>query len=120
MGYTSMFRLHSWYTTYLNKLCEGHPAGCPTGGAEIFPTENRVIGTYIPKGGGINAEDENGHQISLPSPEDILQKSLPNGITVLARSNFNSPSVSMGGYLPPVHSSKATINWGLPILSHLL
>jgi zinc protease len=37
---------------------------------------------------------------SLPSPEDIFQRTLPNGITVLARSNFNSPSVSMGGYLP--------------------
>ncbi|MDP1547060.1 MAG: pitrilysin family protein [Anaerolineales bacterium] len=37
---------------------------------------------------------------SLPSPEDVLQVKLSNGITVLARSNFNSPSVSMGGYLP--------------------
>ena len=37
---------------------------------------------------------------SLPGPADIHQALLPNGITVLARSNFNSPSVSMGGYLP--------------------
>jgi len=37
---------------------------------------------------------------SLPGPEDIFRTVLPNGITVLARSNFNSPSVSMGGYLP--------------------
>jgi zinc protease len=37
---------------------------------------------------------------SLPSPQDIFQRTLSNGITVLARSNFNSPSVSMGGYLP--------------------
>ena len=37
---------------------------------------------------------------SFPSAEDVLQVNLPNGITVLARSNFNSPSVSMGGYLP--------------------
>jgi zinc protease len=37
---------------------------------------------------------------SLPSPQDIHQAVLPNGITVLARSNFNSPSISMGGYLP--------------------
>lgn len=37
---------------------------------------------------------------SLPSPEDVLEAKLPNGITVLARSNFNSPSVSFGGYLP--------------------
>lgn len=39
-------------------------------------------------------------KLSLPSPEDIHQKTLPNGITVLARSNFSSPSVSIGGYLP--------------------
>jgi len=37
---------------------------------------------------------------SLPGPRDIHRAVLANGITVLARSNFNSPSVSMGGYLP--------------------
>ena len=37
---------------------------------------------------------------SLPGPQDIFRAALPNGITVLARSNFNSPSVSMSGYLP--------------------
>ena len=37
---------------------------------------------------------------SLPSPEDIYRATLSNGITVLARSNFNSPSISMGGYVP--------------------
>lgn len=37
---------------------------------------------------------------SLPGPKDVYQAVLSNGITVLARSNFNSPSVSMGGYLP--------------------
>ncbi|MDO8752556.1 MAG: pitrilysin family protein [Anaerolineales bacterium] len=37
---------------------------------------------------------------SLPGPSDIYQAVLSNGICVLVRSNFNSPSVSMGGYLP--------------------
>jgi zinc protease len=37
---------------------------------------------------------------SLPGPDDIYRATLSNGITVLARSNFNSPSISMGGYLP--------------------
>src|SRR5258708_29048791 len=36
---------------------------------------------------------------SLPGQEDIRREVLPGGITVLARSNFNSPSVSIGGYL---------------------
>jgi|GEM_PF-5460065 len=37
---------------------------------------------------------------SLPSPEDVLEVQLSNGITILARSNFNSPAISFGGYLP--------------------
>jgi zinc protease len=36
---------------------------------------------------------------SLPGPEDIYRKVLPNGITVLCRANFNSPSVSINGYV---------------------
>lgn len=36
---------------------------------------------------------------SLPGPEDIYREVLPNGITVLTRSNFNSPSVSFSGYI---------------------
>jgi zinc protease len=37
---------------------------------------------------------------SLPSSADIYRVTLPNGITVLSRANFSSPSISMGGYLP--------------------
>lgn len=37
---------------------------------------------------------------SLPGPEDIHRAELPNGIVVLARANFNSPSVVITGYLP--------------------
>ncbi len=36
---------------------------------------------------------------SLPGPEDIHRKILPNGITVLCRANFDSPSVSINGYV---------------------
>lgn len=36
---------------------------------------------------------------SLPGPEDIYRTVLPNGITVLARSNPVSPSVAVSGYL---------------------
>lgn len=36
---------------------------------------------------------------SLPGPEDITRVMLPNGITLLTRSNFNSPSISISGYL---------------------
>src|SRR5574338_118453 len=35
---------------------------------------------------------------SLPGPNDIYREVLPNGITVLTRSNFNSPSVVISGY----------------------
>lgn len=36
---------------------------------------------------------------TLPGPDDILRMELPNGITVLSRANFNSPSIVLSGYL---------------------
>ncbi len=36
---------------------------------------------------------------SLPGSDDITRVTLPNGITLLVRANFNSPSVVIGGYL---------------------
>ena len=36
---------------------------------------------------------------SLPGPDNITRATLPNGITVLARANFNSPSIVISGYL---------------------
>ncbi len=39
------------------------------------------------------------HLDALPGPDDITRKTLPNGITVLTRSNFNSPTLSLRGYL---------------------
>ena len=36
---------------------------------------------------------------SLPGPDDIRRVELPNGITLLTRSNFNSPSIYVSGYL---------------------
>jgi zinc protease len=40
-----------------------------------------------------------GNRHSLPGPKDVLRQVLPNGITVLARANFSSPSVIVSGYL---------------------
>jgi len=40
----------------------------------------------------------NNTNVSLPGPDDITRETLPNGITVLTRSNFNSPSVVVTGY----------------------
>ena len=36
---------------------------------------------------------------SLPGPDDITRHKISNGIVVLARPNFNSPSVALTGYL---------------------
>lgn len=36
---------------------------------------------------------------SLPGPDDITRTVLPNGIVVLVRSNFASPSVVLSGYI---------------------
>lgn len=54
--------------------------------------------------------------MSLPGPEDVLRKVLPNGITILVRENFASPSVVINGYLvvgseddPPGHEGLANL-----------
>ena len=39
------------------------------------------------------------HRNALPSPDDITRRRLPNGITILSRPNFNSPTLSIKGYL---------------------
>jgi zinc protease len=41
----------------------------------------------------------NNRQQTLPGPDDITRVTLPNGITILVRANFNSPSVVIGGHL---------------------
>ena len=38
-------------------------------------------------------------ELSLPGPDDIRRVVMPNGVVVLARPNFNSPSVVINGYL---------------------
>jgi len=38
--------------------------------------------------------------LSLPGSDDITRAQLSNGITVLSRANFNSPSVVINGHLP--------------------
>ncbi|HIE56801.1 MAG TPA: insulinase family protein [Anaerolineales bacterium] len=40
------------------------------------------------------------HSSSLPGADDITREELSNGIVVLTRPNFNSPSVVISGYLP--------------------
>jgi len=39
------------------------------------------------------------HWKTIPGPDDVTRRVLPNGITLLTRSNFNSPSVVVSGYL---------------------
>lgn len=41
----------------------------------------------------------NEHRHALPSPDDISREQLPNGITILSRKNFNSPTLSIKGFL---------------------
>jgi len=36
---------------------------------------------------------------ALPGPDDVFRRTLPNGITVLARENWSAPSVVLEGYL---------------------
>lgn len=48
----------------------------------------------------MNQQVYKSHKNALPGPDDISRVVLPNGITILTRSNFNSPTLSIKGYLP--------------------
>jgi zinc protease len=43
--------------------------------------------------------EQTNPELSLPTPESITRRTLDNGITVLARDNFLSPSVVLRGHL---------------------
>lgn len=45
------------------------------------------------------ANNTSDHSHALPGPDDILRVELKNGLTVLARENFTSPSVVVDGLL---------------------
>jgi zinc protease len=47
----------------------------------------------------MSSKDSKSLSHSLPGPDDIIRRELPNGIVLLVRSNFNSPSVVVNGYL---------------------
>jgi zinc protease len=50
---------------------------------------------------------------SLPGPDDVQRSLLSNGVVVLSRSNFNSPSVVVSGYLPAGSQFEADEQLGL-------
>jgi len=50
MGYAEMFATYDWFLTYLNKLSRVKPKDVQRVAREYFQPQNRVIGTYIPKG----------------------------------------------------------------------
>lgn len=47
----------------------------------------------------VNHSASTTDHMSLPGPDDITRVELSNGITVLTRPNFNSPSVTVSGYI---------------------
>ena len=54
---------------------------------------------------------------SLPGPDSVLRRELPNGIMVLARENFASPSVVISGYLVAGSLGETRQNAGLAHLT---
>ncbi len=47
----------------------------------------------------MNHASQGADRHSLPGPQDIRREVLDNGITVLSRSNYSSPSVTISGHL---------------------
>jgi zinc protease len=39
------------------------------------------------------------HRSAMPGPDDVLRRTLPNGITVLVRENWSAPSIAVRGYV---------------------
>ena len=52
MGYSEMFASYDWFLTYLNKLAKVTVDDVLRVAREYFQPQNRIVGTYIPKGGG--------------------------------------------------------------------
>lgn len=46
-----------------------------------------------------DTEPAGNYQSSVPGPDDIHRTQLPNGLIVLSRANYQSPSVVVSGYL---------------------
>jgi zinc protease len=51
MGHASMFADYKWYAAYLDKLEKVTPREVQRVAQKYFQPSNRVVGTYIPKGG---------------------------------------------------------------------
>jgi zinc protease len=51
MGFAEMFATYDWFTTYLNKLAKITPADVQRVAIKYFQRKNRIVGTYVPKGG---------------------------------------------------------------------
>lgn len=52
MGYSEMFADYNWFLTYLDKLSAVAPADVERVAREYFRPQSRVVGTYLPTGGG--------------------------------------------------------------------
>jgi zinc protease len=52
MGYSEMFADYHWFETYLDKLSAVTVRDVQRVANEYFKTRSRVVGTYVPTGGG--------------------------------------------------------------------
>ncbi len=83
--------------------CSCHASRCATRSSDLFaPAKPHLWGllTLREWRGDMMRQPGTPMIHSLPGPDDITRVVLPNGIVVLARANFNSPSVALTGYLP--------------------
>ena len=85
----------------------------------LRPQNQQVVGIYLPDGqaGGRMSPDAAPPPPGKPCPARRISPacSLPNGITILARANFNSPSVVFSGYLPAGSLFDRPRSWAWPI-----
>lgn len=66
---------------------------------DLIPGSITQPGACFPQSIQGQMTSKTGSQESIPGPDDITRVELENGLTVLARPNFHSLSVSVSGYL---------------------
>jgi len=55
LGHAEMFSNYDWFLTYLDKLSKVTPSDIQTAAQKYLRAQNRVVGTYIPKGAEVQA-----------------------------------------------------------------
>jgi len=100
LGYAKMFADYDWFENYIATLEQTTPQQLQEIARRKLDPSRRVVGIFHPSGKGTTNDCNRANSSSsIPGPDDITRIQLGNGIVLLARENFQSPSVVINGYM---------------------